>query len=87
MKDVGSKAKEPSGLTYCNTTDRVYMNCDQSACHYIYEFDTKGNFIQTLEFDSSYHDIEAIACDDVNKLIYIGNRTIKINLLFTMQCT
>lgn len=69
-KNVHSIAKEPSGLTYC--ANRLYMNCDKSSCHYIYEMDTDLNEIQKLEFDSSHHDIEAIACNDKEGYLYIG---------------
>ena len=83
-KNVGSIAKEPSGLTYCASTNHLYMNCDKSSCTYIYEMDTRANEIQKLKFDSSHHDIEAIACNDKEGYLYIaeeGHRKVQAFLL------
>eukprot|EP01024_Parvocaulis_polyphysoides_P018780 TRINITY_DN18357_c1_g1_i1.p2 TRINITY_DN18357_c1_g1~~TRINITY_DN18357_c1_g1_i1.p2 ORF type:complete len:215 (-),score=31.60 TRINITY_DN18357_c1_g1_i1:9-584(-) len=70
VKDVGEFSDQPSGLTYCSSTNRLYMNCD--ICDFIAEMDTTGRFLEELEFDSSYSDIEAMACNDVDKYLYIA---------------
>lgn len=70
VKDVGSFSKQPSGLTYCSTTGHFYMNCDR--CNFIAEIKPDGEFVQELYFESSYSDVEAMACSDRDGYLYIG---------------
>jgi len=69
---VAPEIKEPSGLTYCESTGTLYCICDKGSCHYIYEVSPEGELLGKHGFNKSYTDIESVACDDVNKLIYIG---------------
>merc|ERR1712137_349549 len=69
---VGDVLSEPSGLTFCNTTQHLYAICDHAHCNYIYEITPSGNVIQRFQFPDSLGDIETVACDDINKLIYVA---------------
>lgn len=71
--EISKDVKEPSGATYCESTKSLWMICDRNSCHYIYETDLEGNLLNRWEFsDSGHDDLEAVACDDANQLIYIA---------------
>ena len=70
--DLTDSVPEPSGVTFCNTTNSLWMICDRGSCHYIYETDTRGNLLQLWDFGESHNDLEAVACDDTNQRIYIA---------------
>ena len=61
---------EPSGITYCTSTDTVWVICD--SCHSIYEMSTHGNMIHEWRYNSTHKDTEAVTCDDENQIIYIA---------------
>ena len=72
-EEIGINVAEPSGATYCETTNSLFIICDKAACHFIYEYSLNGTFLNEWEYDKEDHDdVEAVACDDVNKLIFIG---------------
>jgi len=72
---VDEEIAEPSGLTFCNSTGHLYVICDKKKCHYIYEIDSKGNLIEQYSFDKNFRDIECVACDDVNGIIYMAEES------------
>ena len=62
---------EPSGITYCYTTNTSWVICD--SCHSIYEMSHHGDIINEWRFNKTHKDIEAVTCDDENQIIYIAS--------------
>jgi len=72
-REISQQVKEPSGASYCNSTNSLWVICDKPSCHYIYELSLEGDLIHEWEFDNDNHDdSEAVACDDTNQLIYMA---------------
>lgn len=61
---------EPSGITYCSSTETVWIICD--SCHSIYEMSTHGNLINEWRYNRTHKDTEAVTCDDENQIIHIA---------------
>ena len=51
---VGRFVSQPSGLTFCNITEHLYMICDTPQCQYIYEVDRAGNLVRLLDGNSLF---------------------------------
>ena len=72
-REISGDVKEPSGASYCSSTGSLWLICDKPSCHYIYELDLNGELLNNWAFDKEGHDdLEAVACDDANQVIYIA---------------
>jgi uncharacterized protein YjiK len=70
--DIGSFVSEPSGASYSEVTNSLWIICDKPSCHYVYEMDITGQPIRAWKYAKGDHDdVEGVAVDDGNRLVYI----------------
>ena len=71
--ELSEKVAEPSGATFCATTGSLFVICDTSSkCPGIYELDMQGNLLHVWNYPNKRKDVEAVACDDENQLLYVA---------------
>lgn len=69
--NIESIVGEPSGITFCHSTNSLWIIDD--SFNAISETNFKGQLINKWEFQKKHHkDVEAVTCDDKNQKIYIA---------------
>ena len=72
-REIEDSVAEPSGATFCASTSSLFLICDRtSVCGGVFEMDMEGSLLRNWLFPRKHKDVEAVACDDFNKRLYIA---------------